>query len=275
MTVFVDALREAASRRILAVGVIVSVLFIGLFWLAYAMGFSSLSGDLDNPQDRVIGATIMTVLGLYAVQFLAAFLAILLSTGAVAAEIDSGRALAVLARPVSRRSWLAQRAAAFAGLAVVYVVVMTASVLAIANGIGGFAAIDPARAIGLLVLEVVLLAVLGVALSTRLSAIAAGVVVVVGYGLAWLAGIIEFVAATLGNEGLERVGIGISLVLPSDALWRGASFYLQSPVVMLAGGVELPFASLEPPSPWLIAWSLAYLLVLALLAVRTLDRRDL
>lgn len=275
MTVFVDALREAASRRILAVGVIVSVLFIGLFWLAYAMGFSSLSGDLDNPQDRVIGATIMTVLGLYAVQFLAAFLAILLSTGAVAAEIDSGRALAVLARPVSRRSWLAQRAAAFAGLAVVYVVVMTASVLAIANGIGGFAAIDPARAIGLLVLEVVLLAVLGVALSTRLSAIAAGVVVVVGYGLAWLAGIIEFVAATLGNEGLERVGIGISLVLPSDALWRGASFYLQSPVVMLAGGVELPFASLEPPSPWLIAWSLGYLLVLALLAVRTLDRRDL
>lgn len=275
MTVFTDALREAASRRILAVGVIVSVLFIGLFWLAYAMGFSSLSGELDNPQDRVIGATIMTVLGLYAVQFLAAFLAILLSTGAVAAEIDSGRALAVLARPVSRRSWLAQRAAAFAGLAVVYVVVMTASVLAIANGIGGFAAIDPVRAIGLLVLEVVLLAVLGVALSTRLSAIAAGVVVVVGYGLAWLAGIIEFVAATLGNEGLERVGIGISLVLPSDALWRGASFYLQSPVVMLAGGVELPFASLEPPSPWLIAWSLGYLLVLALLAVRTLDRRDL
>ena len=52
----------------------------------------------------------MTVLGLYAVQFLAAFMAVLLASGAVAPEIESGRLHAILARPISRTSWLAQRA---------------------------------------------------------------------------------------------------------------------------------------------------------------------
>lgn len=274
MTILRDAIREAANRRILAVGAIVSVLFIGLFWVAYAVGFASLQADPD-PLERTVGATILTVLGLYAVQFLAAFLSILLSTGAVASEIDSGRALPVLARPISRGSWLAQRSVAFAGLAVVYVVVMTASVLAIARGIGGFAAIDPLRAIALLVLQVVLLSAMGVALSTRLSTIASGVVVVVGYGLAWLAGIIELVARSFGNETLERIGIAISLLVPSDALWRGASFYLQSPALVAVGGTEAPFISADPPTTGIVLWSLAYVALLAVLATWSLRRRDL
>lgn len=273
MTVFVDALREASSRKILAVGIVVSVLFIALFWVAYAVGFSRLQGD--NPQDRAIAATAMTVLGLYAVQFLAAFLAILLSTGAIAAEVDSGRALSILARPVPRWSWLVQRTTAFGSLVVAYVVVMVAAVLTIAAGIGGFSALDPGKAIALLVAEVVFLIAAGVCLSTRLSAIAAGVVVVVAYGLAWLAGIIEFVAATLGNETLERIGIAISLLVPSDALWRSASYYLQSPTLLAAGDVGLPFASSEPPSGWLILWGLAYMALLVAAAIWSFRRRDL
>ena len=114
-------------------------------------------------------------------------MAVLLASSAVAPEIESGRLHAVLARPLSRTSWPSQRAGTFAGLAAVYVVVMSLAVLAIASGVAGYGAIAPGRAVGLLALEVVVLVALGTALSVRLSAIAAGVVVIALYGAAWIA----------------------------------------------------------------------------------------
>ena len=171
MTVVRLTLREAANRKVLLVGAVISTAFLLLFWLGFAVGFDSASGELD-PMEPAVAATLMTVLGLYAVQFLAAFMAVLLASGAVAPEIESGRLHAVLARPISRTSWLLQRAGTFAGLAAAYVVTMSGLVLLIASGVAGYEAIAPWRAAGLLALEVVVLAALGTALSVRLSAIA-------------------------------------------------------------------------------------------------------
>ena len=116
MTVVRLTLREAANRKVLLVGAVISTAFLLLFWLGFAVGFDSASGEAD-PTEPAIAATLMTVLGLYAVQFLAAFMAVLLASGAVAPEIESGRLHAILARPISRTSWLLQRAGTFAARA--------------------------------------------------------------------------------------------------------------------------------------------------------------
>src|SRR5215213_2964156 len=196
MTIVRLTLREAANRKVLLVGAVIGTAFLLLFWLGFAVGFDQAT-DPDDVTETAAAATILTVLGLYAVQFLAAFMAVLLASGAVAPEIDSGRLHAILARPLSRTSWLAQRAGTFAGLAAVYIVVMSAAILAIAAGVAGYGAIGPGRAVGLLALEVVVLVALGTALSVRLSAIAAGVVVIALYGAAWIAGIMEIVGTAL------------------------------------------------------------------------------
>jgi Cu-processing system permease protein len=269
-------LREAANRKVLAVGGVISAAFLVLFWVGFVLGFNSAAREID-PTATVMAGTLMTVLGLYAVQFLAAFMAVLLASGAVAPEIDSGRLHAILARPISRTSWLAQRAGTFAVLAALYIVVMSAAILAIAANVAGYGAIAPARAVGLLALEVVVLVALGTALSVRLSAIAAGVVVIALYGAAWIAGIMEIVGAALHNPSLERVGVAVSLVIPSDALWRGASYYLQSPAFLAVSRSEvpLPFAGNAAPSVPFIAWSIAFALGWSLLADRWFRRRDL
>ena len=278
MTVVRLTLREAANRKVLLVGGIISVVFVALFLLGFTVGFTRVAEDGDALGTAAAG-TLMTVLGLYAVQFLSAFLAVLLSSGAVASEIDSGRLHAVLARPLGRTSWLAQRAGAFAGLAVVYLTTMTLAVLLIASAVAGYGPLDPWRAVGLLALEVLVLVTLGTALSTRLSAIASGVVVIALYGSAWLAGIMELVGRVLDNTTLERIGVAVSLVMPSDALWRGASYYLQSPVFLAStGGTaenSIPFAGSSPPSGVLLAWAVGYVLLCALLAARSFARRDL
>jgi ABC-type transport system involved in multi-copper enzyme maturation permease subunit len=270
-------MREAANRKVLLVGGVISAAFLVLFWLGFTVGFSEAASDPDEETAIAAAGTIMTVLGLYAVQFLAAFMAILLASGAVAPEIESGRLHAILARPLSRTSWLAQRAGTFAVLAAVYIVVMSAVILAIAKGVAGYEAIAPARAVGLLALEVVVLVALGTALSVRLSAIAAGVVVVALYGAAWIAGIMEIVGIALGNEALQRIGVTVSLILPSDALWRGASYYMQSPAYVAVTSAEdaIPLAGSAEPGVPLIAWAVTYATAWWLLADRWFRRRDL
>jgi Cu-processing system permease protein len=276
VTVVRLTLREAANRKVLLVGAVISAAFLLLFWLGFSVGFDQVASEPDDLTPAA-AATLMTVLGLYAVQFLAAFMAVLLASGAVAPEIESGRLHAVLARPISRTSWLAQRSATFAGLAACYIVVMSGAILAIAKGIAGYGAISPIRAVALLALEVVVLVALGTALSVRLSAIAAGVVVIALYGAAWIAGIMEIVGTVLGNEALERIGVAVSLLIPSDALWRGASYYLQSPAYVAATSVEnaIPFAGTAAPGGLLIAWAVAYAAGWWLLADRWFRRRDL
>jgi ABC-type transport system involved in multi-copper enzyme maturation permease subunit len=278
MTIVRLTLREAANRKVLIVGAVISAAFLLLFWLGFTVAFDAAAGPEDST-DPVVAATILTVLGLYAVQFLAAFMAVLLASSAVAPEIDSGRLHAILARPLARTSWLAQRAGTFAALAAVYIVVMSAAILQIAARVSGYGPIAPWRGVGLLALEVVVLVALGTALSVRLSAIAAGVVVIALYAAAWIGGIMDIVGTALGNETLERISVAVSLVIPSDALWRGASYYLQSPAFLVAASVDAdtgnPFAGNVAPSGLFIAWAVAYGAGWWLLAAHWFRRRDL
>lgn len=273
------AVKEARRRRLVLAGVIASVAFAALFALAFVFLYAEAADVPDESGTLVVfAATVMTVLGLYAVQFLAAFLTMFVAVGAVSTEIDSGTLHAVLARPLHRTSWLLQRALAFVALAAGYVVVMTAALLLIARTVAGYAAVDPLRAAGLLVLEVAVLLALGLAASSRWSTLASGVAVFGLFGLGWLGGIIEFVSETVGNDAMRSIGIVISLLIPSDALWRGASYYLSSPAFLVGAsgqGAGIPFAAVSPPSGWMVTWAIGYVVVLLGLAVLRFRRRDL
>lgn len=276
MTIVLLTLREAANRKVLLVGAVISTAFLVLFFIGFNVGFNSASKEPD-PFESAAAATLMAVLGLYAVQFLAAFMAVLLASGAVAPEVESGRLHAVLARPISRTSWLAQRAGTFAALAAAYIVVMSGAILLIAGLVAGYDAISPGRAVALLALEVVVLVALGTALSVRLSGLAAGIVVIALYGAAWIAGIMEIVGIVLDNPALERIGVVVSLLIPSDALWRGASYYLLSPVYAAATSPQdgIPFVGAGAPSLPFILWSIAYAGGWSMVADRWFRRRDL
>ncbi len=221
------------------------------------------------------------MLGLYAVQFLAAFLALFLSVGAISADVDSGLLHAMLARPVTRAEYLLGRWLAFAVLLVGYVVVMAGALLLIARLVASYQPVSPSRALALLVLEVLLLLTVGLLGSTVLPTLANGVVTFSLFGLAWLGGIIEFIGSAVRNETMANLGTAVGLLFPSDALWRGASYYVQSPTFLaetsavgqFSGG--LPFAATTRPTVAIVAWALGYLLLLQVVARAAFGRRDL
>lgn len=275
LTVVRMTVREAANRRVLIVGLVISVAFLLLFTVGFMVGFDQ-SREQDAQAVTDSAAAVMTVLGLNAVQFLAAFMAILLASGAVAPELESGRLHAILARPLSRTAWLAQRSGTFAGLAAAYIAVMSIAILVIANGVSGYRPVDPVKGVALLALEVIVLVALGTALSVRWSAIAAGIVVVALYGAAWIAGIMQLVGSILGNATLERIGVGVSLVIPSDALWRGASYYMKSDAYVTVSAQDaVPFAGTTAPTLPFLLWVVAYIACWCVLADRWFRRRDL
>jgi hypothetical protein len=139
----------------------------------------------------------------------------------------------------------------------------------------------------LMLLEGVLLLTLSLCGSTLMPTLANGIVVFTLLGLAWLAGIIEFVGRLLsftsnpgasGADALLNIGTAVSLLVPSDALWRGASYYLESPSLLAAfGGARggIPFFSTSPPPPALIWWSIGYVVVVLSGAVLAFRARDL
>jgi ABC-type transport system involved in multi-copper enzyme maturation permease subunit len=278
MTIAWLSMKEAMRRKLVLAGLIASVAFVGLFALGFWLLYREQAALGEDRTEILVAATVIAVLGLYAVQFLAAFLAMFVAVGAISTEVDSGQLHAVLARPLTRTSWLLQRGVAFSVLAAGYVLVMTLSLLLVARVIAGYEPIDPLRAVGLMMLQVVVLIALGLAASARWSTLAAGVAVFGLFGLGWLGGIIELVGDIVSNDTLRSIGIASSLLIPSDALWRGASYYLSSPVVVAARQASedwIPFASVNPPSVWMIVWSCGYAALLLLVAVRRLGRRDL
>jgi ABC-type transport system involved in multi-copper enzyme maturation permease subunit len=136
-----------------------------------------------------------------------------------------------------------------------------------------------------MLLEGVLLLTMSLFGSSLMPTLANGVVVFTLLGLAWLAGIIEFVGRllqnapnTTGGDAMLNIGTAVSLVLPSDALWRGASYYLESPSLLAVLGVSrggIPFFSANPPAAALVVWAIGYVAVVLGGAVLAFRHRDL
>ena len=287
-------LLEARRRRLLAAGVALSVAFVVLFAVAFALLYRSQQRDLLSAQaqgapggfdartELLFLSTALVVLGLYGVQFLAVLLGLFLGVASVSPEIDSGALHAVLARPLSRLEYLLGRFLALAGLLTAYVVVMSGALLLTARVVAGYQPGDPAKVVGLMVLQVCILLAVSLLGSTVLPTLANGVVMLALFGLAWLGGIIGFIGTIPpGNELMANLGTAVGLLLPADAVWRGASFHVLPTSLLaaqsFAGGpeFELPFASTTPIAPAMLTWAVAYPVACLALALAAFRRRDL
>jgi Cu-processing system permease protein len=281
-------LLEAISRRLILAGVLISLGYLGLFTLGFHFAHDKALENSTTPEARLslgIAFAMLTLFGVYVVNYLANFLALFLSVSAVSGEIDGGTLHAVLARPLKRSEFIVGRWLGYFTMLAVYTIAMTSAVLTIAKVIAGYEVPDPLPAVGLMLLEGLLLLTLSLFGSTVMPTLANGVVVFTLLGLAWLGGIIEFVGRLLSNapdstggQAMVNIGTVVSLILPSDALWRGASYYLESPTllgVLTAARGGIPFFSSTPPTNAMIYWSLGYVALVLAGSVFAFRKRDL
>ena len=273
--------KEAMSRRLIPAAVIVSLLYLILFALAYSFAQDKGTQVVTGQRSRLlvsVGMASLTLSGLYVVNVLTGFLALFLAVGSISADLESGTLLAMLARPMRRSHFLLGRWLAYAVMLSVYVTVMAGLVLLIAATLGGYEAPDPASAIVLMIMAALFLLTLGMLGSTFLPTLTNGAVAFTLFGLGWLSGIIEVLGLTLENDALLNLGTSVALFIPSDALWRSASYFVQSSSIIAATGTlraALPILANAPPTPGLVVWALVYPMVLLALGSYVFAKRDL
>ena len=93
------------------------------------------------------------------------------------------------------------------------------------------------------------------------------------YGLAFVGGWIETIGSFAYNETAVDIGILSSLLVPSEAMWKMASYGMQPPAVRGLG--VSPFSLTTAPSTAMLIYALVYAAALLILAVWSFNRRDL
>lgn len=276
LTVAALTLAEAARRRVLLSLAAMTVLLLALS----AWGFSRIDaefGGLTSGEAR-LAASIVLNLVMFGLSLIAALGAAFLAGPTLAGDIESGTALAILARPVRRWAVLLGK---WLGLVIFgggFVALAGLAQLLIVRAVVGYWPPDAATGLALLAAQATVLLTLGLLLSAVISPMASGVVAVGLFGATWVAGVVGMIGEALGNESVSRVGTVSRMLLPTDGLWRGAMNAFQDPSLLAQLGPAFeghPFLSASSLTITYLAWvGLWVALVLGLAAV-ALQRRDL
>ena len=275
---------EAARRKILWVFVILALVAVAITGWGVDRLVSAYRAS-DNPEIALqFGISQLLIFIAFQFSFVLAMTAAFLGAPAIASDIESGVALALLARPIRRSSYLLGRWIGLSIVLVAYGAGSSSLAILVVGAVSGYTPPSIVAPVLYMAAEGVVVLALALLLSTRLPPIAAGAVTVVAFGLAWMAGAIDRVGLALAasNPGinLEIVGnIGRTL-LPTDGLWRGVIHGLEPAIVIAAAqGQPLaeanPFFAATPPAPSFLAWSVAWTALVLGLAAFALRRREL
>lgn len=273
-------IREAARRRILWVLLGLTIVSVALTsWGTAALAGLARSEGTNELEIR-IGVSQILILAAFMFSFVLAMTAAFLGAPAIAADLESGIALAMLARPIRRSEYVMGR---WLGLVFVVAAYAAASGFLEIGAVGlltGHYPPEPLLAVVFLAAQAVVLLTIALLLGTRLPAIAAGAICVVIFGLAWMAGVFGGVARAFDADALAVVSDATRWLFPSDGLWRGVIYGLEPPLVsVIASGSEIgdanPFYAFAPPPLAFIVWSVLWIAGVLALAVWSLDRREI
>lgn len=272
-------LLEARRRRILLAGLVCGLAFV----LVFATGLSLIERNMrfDTPfrgiQSR-IQLHILTIAALYAANFLTLFVAVLVPIDTLFGEISSGVVQTLASKPVRREEIVFGKWIAHWLVVATYLAVTAGGVILATRLIGGFLLPQVGRGLALMLISATVMLTVSIAGGTRLSTVANGIVAFGIYGLAFIGGWIEQIGSIVAGtqtarDAVRDVGIIASLLNPTDSLRRLAAYHMAPPIIR---DVPMnPFTPVYPPSLAMVVWSLGYVIVVLLIAMRQFRRRPL
>jgi len=274
-TVAALTLRESARRRVLRALLVMTIVLLALS----AWGFSRLDaefGTLTTGEARLASSQVLNLV-MFGLSLIAALGTAFLAGPTLSGEIESGIALAVLARPVRRSAVLIGKWLGLVAFGSGFVVVSGVAQFVIVRVTVGYSPPEPVAGLVLLAAETAVLLTLGLLLSTVISPMASGIVAVGLFGATWIAGVVGGVGKALGNEGVARVGTVSRMLLPTDGLWHGAMHAIQDPTVLAQFPAVMgsPFVSEAPLTAAYLGWAGLWVVLALGLAALSFQRRDL
>ncbi len=274
-------MREAVRKKLIWVlgGLTLLVLVLS------AIGLNRLveTGMKGQSESDILQATsFILILIMFAYSFVLALSAVFITVPSIAGEMETGTALAILTRPVSRAQFLLGKWVGLVVLTATYVTVASLAEFVVVNLTTGYTPPHPLMFIGFMVAETVVILSLALLVSTRMAPIAGGVIVLGGFMLAWMGGVAVSLGRQFNVDALITGGTITRMLLPTDGMWKGAVYSLE-PAALIAmaraqgadGIGNFPFFSLSPPSAAYVAWTGAWIVGILALAIRSFRHREI
>ncbi len=275
------AFAESLRRRVFAVVLTLTLVFLALFGLGVKIAFDEVSkqgligGDLIDEQ-TLVGSTVFG-LAMFATLFLGAVLAVFMTVGVVRGDAETGLLQPLVVRPLGRGTMLVARWAGAAIAAAVYVLAVYVVCLALTAAFGDWSPDHLVLPGVTLAAAVVIIAALSTLASVFLASTAQGIAVFMLFGAGLVAGLLGQIGDAIASRTLERISEVATYAVPFEALYQEGLFLLTSEQTGLTGRVVQlgPFGGAEESGPGLVLWALVYTAGVVALAVAGFRRRDL
>jgi Cu-processing system permease protein len=264
---------ETRRRRIALAALVCGLLFLAVFASAMYFGFRHAAAQGGEAMEMRIAATVLTVAGLYVVNFLVTAIAILLPIDSLSGEIGSGVIQTLASKPIDRAAIVVGKWLAYFAMTAMYLALLAGGVLLSMRLFADYTAPAVWAPMGLMLLGAAVMLSITIAGGVRLSTITNGIVAFGFYGVAFIAGWMEQIFSLFGNSTARHVGTVVSLVSPADAMWRRAAHELQpvTAVIFQAG----PFGVASVPSAAMVVWAAAFVVAVVAFAAWQFRRRPL
>jgi ABC-type transport system involved in multi-copper enzyme maturation permease subunit len=277
--VALHAVRESLRRRVFAVVLVLSVLFLAL----YAWGTSQLFQDVESwggnafgvEPETPAGATVLG-LGMFAILFLGAVLATFLTHAAVRGDADRGLLQPLIVRPLGRTAYLGGRLLAAAGVSAAYAMVLFGACVVVTGLLGWWPDRVLAPMLGLAGATVVV-AALGLLGSVLLSSTANGIAVFMVFGAGLTAGLLGQIGEALSSETLTTISDVATWAVPFEALYQDGLAQLTADVEGTTEAIVTlgPFGGAQDGGALLWPFSVVYVAAMFAAASTLFARRDL
>ncbi len=270
---------EAARRRIALAAFSMGVAFLILYATAFYLVVHQSGLPEGSLQSNLLRGQILnflSVMGLYAVQFLTIAMAALVAADTLAGEISTGTIQSIVTKPVRRAEVVAGKWLGYALLLALYLILMIGGTVTIVAVVGSYSLPNIVVGSALIYIESLVIMSLTLACSSMFSTLATGGIVFGLWGLAFIGGFVEQIGALVNNPSVVNIGIVSSLILPTEAVFRRAAYLMSNPAAQALGGLASgPLFVVSVPSSAMVVYALLYLVALLGLAVRQFGRRDL
>jgi ABC-2 type transport system permease protein len=275
------ALREAVRRRVVAVVLLLTLLFLVVYGIANYYIFRDV-GSIRVPDDipvdrRTFASSFVFGLSLFATQFLGVVLAVFLTLGAVGGDAERGLLQPLVVRPIGRANFLAARFLAAAIVCAVYVLVVYFSAMVITGLVGHWwpdSPVWPGVTLAGAVTLIVAVSLLG---SILLSATANGIAVFMVFGAGLISGLMGSIGHALPSPTILHLARIAAWVLPFQALYQDALGQITSGANGLTGYLLRlgPFGGAYVTGWGIRLWAAGFLALVGAVALAVFTRRDL
>ncbi|HEY8864263.1 MAG TPA: ABC transporter permease [Candidatus Dormibacteraeota bacterium] len=275
--------QEASRRRLLLALVILTLIVVGFS----AWGFNKITTVTNRegvalPSAQVALITSQLLIGVtFMYSGVLALSAAVVAGPLISSEVESGLLLSMLARPVRRSEVVIGKWLGLGVLIAIYAAGSAFLELAAVDWATGYLPPHPVQLVLYVGAEGLVLLSLGLLLSTRLSGITGGVIALVAWLMAWIAGVVGDIGSGLQNQAVANVGVFSHLLLPTDGLWRGAMYAMEPDAFLAslkaAGTIARanPFVAVDPPPTQFLAWVVVWFALMLALSIWSFRTREI